>query len=198
MRYFISIFAILSLCFPAITFAEDREKPLSNETIVIEEKTDTIPIKKLNLSKEEKVKLYEKAKKYNVDTESLTNEEIDQQIIAKENLERIEKAKQSGIDTEGLSLEQVNDKINEYEANMKIKNAEDEKSLILEEAGRYGIDITGLSYEQIKEMVYEKMMPELIEKAKELGINTNNLSYAELLTKIKEVEINLILDATKK
>jgi len=180
---------LLCLCFPVIIFAQDQKKPLPN---VVEEKSDTYELqtKKLNLSKEKKEKLYEEAKKYNIAIDNLTDEEIDQQIIAKENLERIEKTKHSGIDTEGLSLEQVNEKINKYEENMEFKYAENEKSLILEEAGTYGINTTGLSYEQIKETVYEKMMPELTKKAKKLGINAKNLSYDELLTKIKEVEIN--------
>ena len=200
---FLSIVIAFSICFSVFAFSENEEKPKPALTFTNDANSiNSVPDKKLFLSKEEKINLYEMAKIYDINTSNLTDDQILEKVTAAENLRIINKANQYGIVTNGLTVEQVKDKVLEEDKKMTHKMAkkrtEEEKKVLDEVVNKYEIDVTGLTDVQIKEKAHEKLMIELIVKAKELGIAYDGLNYDLLLTKIKAKEIDNALNNIKK
>jgi hypothetical protein len=171
---------ILLLCLTASAIAKEIIDP-----IPYDETNMVLPVKKLNLDEEQKNSLYEKAKKYGIVTDDLTDEQIHEKVIQKDNDAMIAKAKQAGIPTDGLTPFEVYNLINERDKEQPKRLAEEERKFFMDEALTYGIDTTGLSYEQIKEMVKEKLMPQLIKSAIELGVDYEGLNYDKLSENIE-------------
>lgn len=135
----------------------------------------------------EKCLLLEKAKKLGIDTNGLTDKQLEETVTAKENEIKGDKANMA----KGLTSDQAGKKASEKDIEQKKQREEAEKKFMFDEAKRFNIDTTGLSYEQIIEKVHEKWLPELVEKAKELGIDSTGLNYNQLLLKIKARECEI-------
>ena len=187
--------AIVALSVSFSSFALAKDDAEATKTI---QKTSSLASKqkKLVLTEKERAELLEKAKKYGIDTTGLTDEEIFEKVLVKGNEELIAKAKKSGMDTDGLTAEQVRAKIEAKDKELPMIRAAEEKKVVLEIAQVYQVDTVGLSYEQIKAKVNEKMMPVLIEKAKELGVDYEGLNYEQLIKLVKAKEITM--NTTKK
>lgn len=156
----------------------------------------------------EKCLFLEKARQYGIETSGLIEEQLKENVTAKENEDILAKANMYGVDTNGLTLEQLRE---------KVKLKEDEA--VIAKAKNAGIDVDGLTAEQVIAKVSEldKQLPvnnpgalnpakseqtkdnpygltpeqikykekfTLLETARQYGIDTNGLNDEQIKEKI--------------
>lgn len=132
--------------------------------------------------------LKEKAKNFGIDTNGLTDKQLEKVIVTKENEEILEKAKKFGIDTNGLTFEQLKE-------NVIAKENEE----IIAKAKKAGISTEGLTPEQVVKKVSEEInavtpiLSEQAAKAEEKNDalkveKKNSMGQSSLKEKTKEKE----------
>jgi|GEM_PF-4689196 len=125
------------------------------------------------------------AKKYNIDTEGKSKNEILLELYEKQADKRKKLAESLNIKTDGLSDEQISEELLKMhdvknKPNVKVQTAEENEQIINNAAKKYEIDIKNKKREEIVKELFEKQQNKRKKLAEKLSITIDGLSDEEI------------------